>query len=370
MLRDHTNAQVDINLSSNLGSKSAWVLNCGMITERIKKSQSGTSLLFATRQLNHILLTKQALTRDDSRRSDGSPVGTKLYVPIDIRSRNIGSWTIMLHSPKLPWFLDNAFGIRPAADALARDLKVLVAIDELPSLEGFLLRDALSLRGFRVENDYFDVSPEDHDAIQKFIRSKIELLVRAAVGGAKTDPKKVSQLIDKVWEAKDLRALEPLIVALRCPYEEALSIFAAWKGLMFYSFDYFRSEEQRTKLGLWLKNNGRLNRALQIDYAQYLQGLVQEVVMRFRHHWTNVDAVLKEYNRLYNNFVTSMEPSGFINFLRNAQEANCSVGISLGKISQAVACLEVKIKSRPDGKLYPDELPDLLNQLNAALVPT
>ncbi len=320
-----------------------------------------------TADLNYLVLVKEMLTRDDPRRSDASPIGTKLYLPFESENPEKGGRSILIHHPRLPAFLAETLGLKEG-DSLANDLKILRTIDELPTLDGFLLRDGLSLGGISASEEYFEVSAEERGAIQKFIRGKMEMLVRAAFGGAQTDPAKVTQLIDKVWEAKDLRALEPLIVALRCPNDEALAIFAAWKGIMFYSFDYFRSEEKRKSLALWLNKASKPSNALQRDYAQYIRERVQTAIDRMRHHWIGVDTVLKEYNQLYDNFVTSMNPAGFIAFLSNAKETSCSVGVSLGKMSQAVGCLEMMTANAQSG-MSEQNFDALLGQLSCALAP-
>jgi hypothetical protein len=105
------------------------------------------------------------------------------------------------------------------------------------------------------------------------------------------------------------------------------------------------------------------------DYADYLRERVQGVIQRLRHHWLGVDTVLKDYNRLYDKFVTSMDPGGFIDFLRNAKQVSYSVGISLGKISQGVGCLEMMTKSSQDGTVSPSNIDTLLGQLTTALAP-
>lgn len=360
------------NLSSTLGTKSSWVFNCNRVTRRLKRESGEPRRLFMNDALNYLVLVKEILTRDDPRRVDGSPIGTKLYLPFESDNPEKGGRSVLIHSPKLAPFLAETVGLSAAgdkADAFENDLEILHTIDELPSLDGFLLRDALSLQGIVPNDEYFEVSPEERGAIQKFIRDKMEMLVRAAFDGAKPDQAKVTQLIDTVWEAKDLHALEPLIAALRCPREEALSIFAAWKGIMFYSFDYYRSEEKRKNLALWLNKNSRPSGALPKDYVQYLKERVQGVGTRLRNHWVSVDTVLKEYTQLYDSFVTSMNPAGFINFLRNAKEVSYSVGISLGKISQAVGCLEMMTKVGADRGISDRNLDMLLGQLNAALAP-
>jgi len=360
------------NLNSTLGTKSSWVFNCNKVTRQLKKGKDQTPCFFMTDALNYLVLMKEILTRDDPRRLDASPIGTKLYLPFEADIPEKGGRSILIHSPKLASFLAETVGLTAVggkAEAFENDLAILRTIDELPSLDGFLLRDALSLQGIEPNDAYFEVSPDERGAIQRFIRDKMEMLVRAAFGGTKPDQNKVTQLIDTVWEAKDLHALEPLIVALRCPRDEALSIFAAWKGIMFYSFDYYRSEEKRKSLALWLNKNAKPAAGLPKEYAQYIRERVQGIGLRLRNHWVGVDTVLKDYNQLYDNFVTSMDPAGFINFLRNAKDVSYAVGISLGKISQAVGCLEMMTKKGSDRGISEQNFDTLLGQLGAALAP-
>lgn len=356
---------------STLGAKSSWMFNCNRITRALKRSDRNAQGLFRSAPLNDVVLTKEMLTRTDPRRADSSPIGTKLYVPFEVEKPEKGGRSILIHNEQLPAFLTATLGLTVVGDeaTLSADLPILRTIDELPSLDAFLLRDALSLQGITANENYFEVSTEDRGEIQRFIRGKMEMLVRAAFGGARPDQDKVTHLIDTVWEAKDLAALDPLILALRCPRDEALAIFAAWKGIMFYSFDYFRSEEKRKTLALWLKKNAKPSAALPKDYSLYLSERVQTVVQRLREHWLSVDEVLKEYNQLYESFVSSMDPAGFINFLRNAKQISYAVGISLGKISQAVGCLEMMTKSSRDGTMSTMNFDALLGQLASALAP-
>jgi len=358
------------NLLSTLGTKSSWVFNCNRVTHRLKRGRSSARYLFTNDALNYLVLTKEMLTPDDPRRVDTSPIGTKLYLPFECDQPEKGGRSIKIHNPRLEPFLAEIVGLAKGREAFESDLSILRMIDALPSLDGFLLRDALSLEGIAPDEAYFEVSADDRVAIQKFIRGKMEMLVRAAFGGKTADPNKVTQLIDTVWEAKDLNALEPLILALRCPHNEALSIFAAWKGIMFYSFDYFRTEEQRKGLALWLNKNANAGAGLPHDHALYLRERVQSVVQRLRSHWIEVDSVLKDYNQLYDNFVISMNPAGFINFLRNAKDVSYRVGVSLGKISQAVGCLDMMMRKKAGFGAADRAFDDLLGQLNTALALT
>lgn len=172
---DHAQA----HLLSTLGTKSSWVFNCNRVSYRLKKGPGGSRFLFANDALNYVVLTKEMLTHDDPRRVDTSPIGTKLYLPFERDKPEKGGRSIKIHNPKLESFLAEILGLAAGPDAFASDLTILRTIDALPSLDGFLLRDALSLDGMAPDEAYFEVLAEDRVAIQKFIRGKMEMLVRA-----------------------------------------------------------------------------------------------------------------------------------------------------------------------------------------------
>jgi hypothetical protein len=358
------------NLRSTLGAKSSWVFNCNKVNQKLKSNGGENSYLFMNSALNDVVIIKELLKGDDPQRTDGSPIGTKLYLPYEPELPDRGGRSTLFDSPDVLPFLEQTVGLAPVGERKAifeHDFKILTAVDQLPSMDGFLMRDALALKGITADEAYFEVSPEEREAIQVFIRKKMELLVRAAFGGDTPPESKVTQLIDVVWEAKDIQALEPLIFALRCPMKESLAIFGAWKAIMFYSFDYARSEEKRKNLAVWLSKNSRPRSDLPKAYADFLRQRVHEIATRLRAHWISVDTVLQDYNDLYHKFVTSMEPAGFLGFLRTAKEVSCSVGIAMGKISQAIGCLEMMTASR---SLTEQNLEILLGQLYGALAPT
>ena len=129
--------------------------------------------------------------------------------------------------------LHEQFGVEQneqSSAALDHDMKVFRILDDLPSLDGFLMRDALELEGVQANEAYFDVSPEERTGIQEFIRGKMEPLVAAAYGGKKPPANKVTQLIDAMWEAKDVVALEPLDSHFALPQRRSAREYGAVEG--------------------------------------------------------------------------------------------------------------------------------------------
>src|SRR5205085_191274 len=166
--------------------------------------------------------------------------------------------SVFLHHPQVMSVLREQFGLGSTTatqEELLRDLKILRILDQLPSLDGFLMRNALEQENIAVHGSYFEIPDEERAAIIQYVRRKLEPLVQAAVGSDSASESKVSQLIDKLWEARDKEALAPLIEAFRFPDHEALTIFGSWNGITYYTFEYARLKKKRESFARWLRDD-------------------------------------------------------------------------------------------------------------------
>jgi len=224
----------DQYLKPMLDSGSSRVFNCNDRARDLVKAKAETPFFFRVPRMHGLVLIKEVTIASAARRSAGVPlIGTKLYLPYNQDDVYEGGRSIFYHDPKMLNTLNELFGLRGANVAqsdLEHDLKILGILDRLPSLDGFLMRDALELDGIATNDLYFEIAGPERAAINQFIRRKFEPLVRAACEDQPKFSNKVDHLIDKVWEAKDREALEPLIRAFRFPDDEALAIFAAWNA--------------------------------------------------------------------------------------------------------------------------------------------
>lgn len=356
-----------------LDAGSSRVFNCNDVARKLEHSESKNPYLFKTPAMHHLVLVKEALRYDDPRHPKGMVIGSKLYLPYNTDEIYEGGRSIFFHSPTLRQVFHEQFGVKTddeeSSGALDHDLKVFRILDTLPSLDGFLMRDALELEGIDANEAYFDVSPAERAAIQEFIRGKMEPLVSAAYGGKKPPANKVTQLIDAVWEAKDIEALEPLILAFRFPKEEALEIFGAWKGINFYAFEYHRTRKKREAFAHWLKEDAMPKNLLGRDAIEILEPIRRATVERLRGHWVEVDNLLKQYDKLYGEFVASANPGGFISFLRGSKATYWQLGDSLSKIDHAINCWDIWTRGVQGRRLAYEQLEALLQLLKKILIP-
>jgi len=358
----------DQYLKPMLDSGSSRVFNCNDRARDLVKAKAETPFFFRVPRMHGLVLIKEVTIASAARRSAGVPlIGTKLYLPYNQDDVYEGGRSIFYHDPKMLNTLNELFGLRGANVAqsdLEHDLKILGILDRLPSLDGFLMRDALELDGIATNDLYFEIAGPERAAINQFIRRKFEPLVRAACEDQPKFSNKVDHLIDKVWEAKDREALEPLIRAFRFPDDEALAIFAAWKGINFYTYEYARAKPQREQFGLWLRDRATPRNFVSKQDQDYLGQIRRNTLERLRDQWNVAESIAREYETLYANFLRM--PEGvveFVNFLRRSRDIYWRMGDALSKINHAIHCWDALSKGFPDRRLPADKLTQLLEML-------
>lgn len=364
-------AKTGTYLRPELDIGSSRVFNCNDIARKLEKKKVEDRYFFKNPSMNTLVLIKEALTDERGEpHPSGFAIGMKLYIPYNEANVYEGGRSVFCHSKQLTEVLNQHFGFdgaKVSKEDMERDLKILSVLDKLPSLDIFLMRDALELEGLTVNENYFEIEETQRAAIQEFIRKKIEPLVRAAYGAEATVAHKVTQLIDKIWEAKDTVALDNLIKAFRIPEEEAPAIFAAWKGIIFYCYEYERTREGREAFARWLKEGAQERELVPKAVHEYIEQTKRTVVERLREHWKDVEKMARDYDSVYASFVESSDPVQFIAFLRGAKSVYWRMGDSLSKMSHAVNCWDIQTSNFPARRLPSEHLEPLLALLKAVL---
>lgn len=360
----------DQYLRPMLDAGSPRVFNACERSRKLMKDNAQDPYFFRVPKMHGLVLIKEPVL--ESRRDPGSPiVTTKLYLPYNHDDVYEGGRSVYFTDPRLLDILNELFGLGSAfkgeAD-LQHDLKILGILDRLPSLDGFLMRDALELDGIAANENYFEVTGAERSQIYEFVRRKFEPLVRAACEEEATLSTKVNQLIDKVWEAKDKKALEPLIRAFRFPEEEALQIFSSWKGINFYTYQYYQGKQRREQFALWLKDRAVPRNFVSKGDHDHLNAARRTVVERFREQWSAVEAIARKYEALYANFLRV--PEGvveFLEFLRKSREIYWRMGDTLSKINHAIYCWDSLTTGFIERRLPADKLVYLFETMQLVL---
>jgi hypothetical protein len=325
-----------------IDSGSSRVFDCNRITRKLRElKQDNESLFFRNARLNDVIIIKHSVPAADRRSRSTPTVGTKLYFAFNENEPHRGGKTIFLHHDRLEAALQDTCGVSRENNkqAVEEDIVLLRALGRLPTLDPFLMRDILTSEGLAVNPAYLDISGEEWREIELYIQDHFTPLVRAAVPGAAVSHEKANRLAEKMWEAKDLKALEPLIVALRLPEDSALDIFYAWKVITFYAFQYTRLKPKLLEMAQWLKASETLPRLTPHDLKLRIEGSHKAVRERIRQPWRVVESTLSSYETTFDQmFGDKGDPGPFLAFIGNASDTFWLLGDALGKIDHAVFC--------------------------------
>jgi hypothetical protein len=350
------------------------VFNCNEMTQRILAADPDATPFYRNKPLNTTVLIKDASPEDD-RRHGAPPVGTKLYFPFNDTNIYEGGRTIFLHDKHLESAIIGQYGEGAVTeDALDRDMHVLRILDKLPSLDPFLLKDIFLRNKIAVNENYFEVSQEAWHEIEAFMLQKFEPLVRAAfpdidASGEDTDDK-ARQLIDKIWEARDIVALQPLIDAFRLPQDRALDIFSSWRGIVYYSYQYQREQTHMIDLIKWLAENDKPVAGVPANEAKEMQGMMSFTKDSLRQEWKKIEEIVREYQDSYDKmFKYKTSSSGFLNFLKRSNDIYWELGNSLGRTNHAIYCWNVMSSRHKERKLPWKNLQDMMRMLSKLFEP-
>jgi len=209
------------------------VLNLAALAMRnVGNAEHTDQPLFKSPVLNGAVILKHRLRSDELDLFDGmTRNATKLIVPFDKSDLSLGGRTVFVNEKGWMPVLQE---LRGGADEMLRDVEILEAINELPSLDPFLLREHMKRRGYEVSPTYFDISPGDVDKMQRFVGGEIARLIELAYGGAAGGA--TNRLVEALLSSKTDERLEPLRLTLQLEGESYREGIFSWKGFLYYKW--------------------------------------------------------------------------------------------------------------------------------------
>lgn len=338
------------------------VFNCNVVTRQILAKDPEAGVFFKCKPINKILLIKDAIPENESH-GNTSAIGTKVYFPFNEKDIYEGGRTMFFHDRNIEKaFIDMyGAGALPAAD-FEDDMRKIRLLDRLPSLDPFLMKDAMSNNGFQINPSYFEVSKELWHQIETYILKSFEPLVLAAFPNtvSATD-EKARMLVQKIWEGRDLETLRPLAAAFHLPPGQELEIFSAWKGINYYTFQYARTKPLMFDMANWLKELTIPPVAISANERRELNAMLDEARNQLRVQWQIADTIIREYQSSYDKLFRLKEGSAdFMAFLKKSNKAYWDIGNALGKVGHASYCWDIITKRYPNRKLPWEPLMEMI----------
>lgn len=285
---------------------------------------------FVAPTLNGAVILRHRL-RDQEREAFDRPryTATKLIIPFERSDLALGGRSVFVQ--ERAW-LDAFEELRGEAPDLQRDIAVLEAIDEMPSLDPFLLREHLRRRGFEISASHFEISAPDLARMQRFVGSEIAKLIELAYRDSDANEGNTSRLVEALLSSRTDERLEPLRLTLRLEKENYKEGIFAWKGFLYYKW---------VLNSLWgnirdvFSELGRVKVIGPVDHetAIELEALKQRLRQKMERQVKTVMNQLGVYDQVFSELTIDGNALAFRDFLLKSPEMFLLLGEGCGLVS-------------------------------------
>ena len=296
------------------------------------RPEHGEAPLFRNRILNSALLVKHRLRTDDIFLFDEvRPNATKVIIPFERSDLGLGGQSFFVGQRGWVDLLREACNEHTD---MARDLATLRLIDQLPSLDPFLLREHLRRHGLSVSSSYFSLSGADMEQMHSFVSSQISQLISLAyrdtgrtAPGAQSD-----RLVEALLSTDVDERLEPLRETLVMDGESFKEGVFSWKGFLYYKWMLTRLWAELDTVGGEI---ARLTITGNRDVGT--QRFLDDTRKRLRHgiviERRAITRALDVYDRAFEDLIDNGKPQAFREFLLRAPDMFLSLGEKVGVIA-------------------------------------
>ncbi|RUQ65251.1 hypothetical protein EJ913_25375 [Azospirillum doebereinerae] len=346
----------------------------------ITRSLPETAHLFRNGGLNRIILFKYP--NFDESQGDGHdflncgagsvaikrPVETGIYIPHDECQWETGGVAIYLRSRNSTVLLQEHFGPEAVEqETVCNDLSLLSLIDNIPSLDAFLLKTYFEAKKIRVDQRYWQIAAEEESQLRRMISRRVEPIVRKAVSDGLGGEAIVGRFLDAIWNP-DMEEAGHFVSAFGIDHSEADAIFSAWKGITFYEYQLRRIAPRIRTINAWLRSQDCVPADLRNHrpYDEQLMMHIERVSHMLNATLLDIRHILGEYERGFNALISGY-PSLFRDFLRTIHARYWLLGYCVSALISVVHLDSRCMKNFPSRHVDFETLNRLLRQFDIAL---
>lgn len=156
---------------------------------------------------------------------------TKVVFPFDQDDLNLGGQALFIDEANFAGVLSSILDYTDLP--IDRDLGVLRALDRLPTLDPFLVREILSQQNIHLGQRYCLLSEADKADMMAFVCREIEALVRLCFRDMESTDGRTRQLAELLLAEQNSAGLEPLRDIFRLNSAEFADAMFCWKAFLY-----------------------------------------------------------------------------------------------------------------------------------------
>jgi hypothetical protein len=340
-------------------ASSSRVLNlCAIAAADNLPPEHRTQPFFASPILNESIILKHRLRSDETDVfKKPRSVATKIIIPFERTDLRVGGRSIFVGQRGFESTLSSV-GNYMSTEAMRRDIEVLRLIDELPSLDPFLLREHLRANGVTPGGCYFAISDADQERMFHYAANEVRRLTTLAAGG-QSQVVPTNRMVAALLSNEVGERLEPLRLTLNLDPSEFNEGVFSWRGFLYYKWsleEFWPSLINVLKELKGIRPIGKVTAAdtAQIDDAR--RSIIQGVKIRNE----DVRRIVGIYDKAYDSLIDHHNPRTFREFLLNAPKLFVEMGEKVGAISHVTSFWQYRFPPHTQRTVNAEELLTIL----------
>jgi hypothetical protein len=320
---------------------------------------------FKHSQLNKALVIKHTL-RAGERELFASPrrTATKIILPFDAADLRLGGRSIFVNQSGYMAFVKSFFN---SADMTTNtDLQLLQHLDNIPSLDPFLVREHLARFGFRPDPCYLKISPHDLKEMVGFANEEIERLVMTAFGAGMEAA--AIRLTSKILANNLDSDLDPLKQTFRMSDEDFNEGMFSWRGFLYFKWRQVLLQEDIRQVVSGL-NTYRTIGPADAGTREYLEETRPRLAKKIMMAIVATRKTLRIYDEAYQALTQGSDPVPFRKFLLNGPSMFFELGECIGILSHIGSFWSYRMGAKMShARLTPAEFADILVDFEDSLI--
>jgi hypothetical protein len=313
--------------------------------------------LFRSRILNACVVLKHRLRAEElGVLPRARPSATKVIVPFERSELRLGGRSFFVGEPGWMETLENLIVHR---GEMANDARVLEALDELPSLDPFLLREHLKRRGFAVSPSYFEISPLDAERMYAFVGREVQRLVSLAFQDQAGSDESTARLVQALLLNGADERFEPLRRTLRMEGDRYQEGIFAWRGFLYYKWVLDAVWPEMVRM---LAELARIKAVgpQSVELVGEIDDIKRRVLAKVKRNVKSALGFLKLYDTAFKKLTVAGDANAFRDFLLASPHLFEKLGECCGAVSHVTTFWRFRF---PTGRPLQAFAPELLSIL-------
>jgi len=294
---------------------------------------------------------------------DHGAIVTKIIFPFDPDDLDLGGQFLLADDPDLVALLERHLDYRDGD--LTRDVAVLQLLDRLPTLDPFLLHEAMVTHKVDVAPCYFRLSATDKAEMRDFVARQVETLIGLCFAGAAVSETQTKRLAGLILAEGDSPELDPLRLTMRMEPPEFAQAMFCWKAVLYYRW---RSralwpEVKATRRSIATVETSRFD----LEAAPFVRAAIAQLEGLMSDSERRIAELFRIYDEVFDALTAQRTPEPFRRFLVDGPKVFARLGERMGRLEQLVSYWAHQFPGRKPRQMSPEAVFDGLRNLLSAL---